>query len=109
MFKCVVHLYGLPYEITALREVEVDLEEGAGMAAVIAALREKIPALEGPVLGPVRTVCRSFTSSISTASFILTARTSSSTSATALPCWCRSPAANSVTLENPERRADNAG
>ncbi|MGD0795589.1 MAG: MoaD/ThiS family protein [Dehalococcoidales bacterium] len=52
MFKCVVHLYGLPYEITALREVEVDLEEGAGMAAVIAALREKIPALEGPVFRP---------------------------------------------------------
>ena len=41
MFKCVVHLYGLPYEITALREVEVDLEEGAGMAAVIAALKGK--------------------------------------------------------------------
>ena len=52
MFKCVIYLYGLPYEITALREVEVELKDGAGMAAVIAALREKIPALEGPVFRP---------------------------------------------------------
>lgn len=52
MFKCLVHMYGLPYEITALREVEVELEEGAGMAAVIAALKGKVPALVGPVFRP---------------------------------------------------------
>ncbi len=52
MFKCVITMYGLPYEITALREVEVELKDGAGMAGVIAALREKIPALEGRVFRP---------------------------------------------------------
>jgi molybdopterin converting factor small subunit len=52
VFKCVIPLYGLPYEITALREVEVTLDDGAGMAAVIRAMREKIPALEGPVFRP---------------------------------------------------------
>jgi molybdopterin converting factor small subunit len=52
VFKCVIYMYGLPYEITTLREVEVELEEGAGMAAVITALREKVPALEGPVFRP---------------------------------------------------------
>jgi hypothetical protein len=31
VFKCVIPMYGLPYEITALREVEVELKEGAGM------------------------------------------------------------------------------
>ena len=52
MFRCTVHMYGLPYEITTLREVEVELEDGAGMAEVIAALKEKVPALEGPVFRP---------------------------------------------------------
>jgi len=50
MFKWVIYMYGLPYEITTLREVEVELNEGAGMAEVTAALKEKIPALEGPVI-----------------------------------------------------------
>jgi molybdopterin converting factor small subunit len=43
-------MYGLPREITPLREVELDLSEGASMSEVIAALRNKIPALEGPVI-----------------------------------------------------------
>ena len=42
-------MYGLPYEITTAREVKVGLEDGAGMARVIAAMRGKLPALEGPV------------------------------------------------------------
>jgi molybdopterin converting factor small subunit len=50
MFKCVIPMYGLPREITELREAEVELNEGAGMAEVIAALKEKVPALEGPVI-----------------------------------------------------------
>jgi molybdopterin converting factor small subunit len=50
VFKCVIHMYGLPQEITTLREVEVELEEGAGMADVIAAMKKKIPALQGPVI-----------------------------------------------------------
>ena len=50
MFKCVIRIYGLPREISDVREVEVELKDGAGMADVVAALREKIPALEGPVI-----------------------------------------------------------
>ena len=42
-------MYGLRREITELREVEVELRDGATIAEVIAAMREKIPALEGPV------------------------------------------------------------
>jgi molybdopterin converting factor small subunit len=42
-------MYGLSRKITELREVEVELRDGAGMADVIAALREKVPSLEGPV------------------------------------------------------------
>jgi molybdopterin converting factor small subunit len=52
MFKCVIPMYGLPYEITTIRQVEVELRDGASMAEVIAALREKVPALEGPVFRP---------------------------------------------------------
>jgi molybdopterin converting factor small subunit len=47
MNKWVIPMYGLPREITEKREVEVELSEGAGMAEVVAALREKVPALEG--------------------------------------------------------------
>ena len=49
MFKGVVYIYGLPREIADVREVPVELSDGAGMAEVIAALKEKVPALEGPV------------------------------------------------------------
>jgi molybdopterin converting factor small subunit len=47
MDKWVIPMYGLPREITEKREVEVELGEGAGMAEVVAALRKKVPALEG--------------------------------------------------------------
>ncbi len=50
MFKCVIPMYGLRREITELREVEVELNDGAGMAEVIGALKEKVPSLEGPVI-----------------------------------------------------------
>ncbi|MCJ7604809.1 MAG: MoaD/ThiS family protein [Dehalococcoidales bacterium] len=50
MFSCKIPMYGLPYEITTLREVDVELNEGAGMAEVVGALREKAPSLEGPVI-----------------------------------------------------------
>jgi len=43
-------MYGLPQEITTLREIEVELEDGAGMAEVVATMKRKIPALEGPVI-----------------------------------------------------------
>ena len=50
MFKIVINIYGLPQEISTIREVELELEDGAGMADVIAALKEKAPMLEGPVI-----------------------------------------------------------
>jgi molybdopterin converting factor small subunit len=50
MIKVKIPMYGLPREITELREVEVALSDGAGMAEVIAAMRKKIPSLEGPVI-----------------------------------------------------------
>jgi hypothetical protein len=46
-FKCVIPLYGLPRELTTARQVEVDLNDGAGMAEVIGAIKEKLPALDG--------------------------------------------------------------
>ncbi len=50
MFKCTIYMYGLSYKITTLREVKVELNEGAGMAEVVTALKEKVPKLEGPVI-----------------------------------------------------------
>jgi molybdopterin converting factor small subunit len=52
MFKCTIKMFGFPGEITELDEVEVELREGATMAEVISELRDKIPALEGPVIRP---------------------------------------------------------
>jgi molybdopterin converting factor small subunit len=49
LFDCTIPMYGLPYEITTVREVKIRLEDGAGMARVIAAMREKLPALAGKV------------------------------------------------------------
>jgi molybdopterin converting factor small subunit len=48
-FKCTIPFYGLSRELTTLRQVEVELTDGAGMAEVIKAIREKVPALDGPV------------------------------------------------------------
>jgi molybdopterin converting factor small subunit len=52
MNKWVIPMYGLPREITEKREVEVELSDDAGMAEVVAALREKVPTLEGRVIVP---------------------------------------------------------
>jgi molybdopterin converting factor small subunit len=49
IFECAIPMYGLAQEITTAREVKVELRDGAGMAEVIAAMRKKLPALEGPV------------------------------------------------------------
>jgi molybdopterin converting factor small subunit len=49
MFKVIIPMYGLPREITEIRKVEVELRDEASMAEVIAALKEKVPSLEGPV------------------------------------------------------------
>ena len=50
MNRCIVQLFGLPREITELREVEVRLKGGANLGDVIATLRREIPALEGRVI-----------------------------------------------------------
>jgi molybdopterin converting factor small subunit len=50
MAKWIIPMYGLPREITPLREVEVELSDGAHMAEVLAAMKAKIPSLEGPVI-----------------------------------------------------------
>jgi molybdopterin converting factor small subunit len=50
MFKVTIPMYGLAREITEKREVEVELDDGANMAQVIAGLKEKVPSLEGPVI-----------------------------------------------------------
>lgn len=50
--KYTIQMFGLPREVTQLREVEVELEDGANLADVIAALKRKIPALEGQVIRP---------------------------------------------------------
>ncbi len=50
MFKCTVHMYGLPHEITHLRAVEINVNEGAGMAEIVAAMKSQVPSLEGPVI-----------------------------------------------------------
>jgi molybdopterin converting factor small subunit len=49
MFKGKVYIYGLPREIADVREVEVELNDDATMGEVIAAIKEKVPALDGPV------------------------------------------------------------
>ena len=50
MAKWIIPMYGLPREITPLREVEVELSDNANMAEVLAAMKAKIPSLEGPVI-----------------------------------------------------------
>lgn len=48
---CTVHIFGLPKIITDARKLEIELNDGANaMGDLIAALRKRIPALEGPVI-----------------------------------------------------------
>jgi len=52
MNKWIIPMYGLPREITEMREVEVELSDAADMAEVISALKARVPSLEGPVVRP---------------------------------------------------------
>ncbi len=52
MFTCVVEMYGFPREVTTLRTVELELEDGAAMADVIAGLKRKVPGLDGCAFRP---------------------------------------------------------
>ncbi len=50
MTRYIVEMYGLSSEITELREVEIELKDGASLGDIVGALRRKIPALEGHVI-----------------------------------------------------------
>jgi len=52
MAKYIVEIFGLPHEITELREVEIELEKGSSLSDIVSALRREIPALEGKVIHP---------------------------------------------------------
>jgi molybdopterin converting factor small subunit len=52
MAKYVVEMFGLPPDITELREVEIELDDEPRLADIVAALRQKVPALEGVVIHP---------------------------------------------------------
>ena len=51
MIKCIVEFFGVPVKTTETK-VEIELKEGAKLKDVIAALRYKLPALEGKIIGP---------------------------------------------------------
>jgi len=50
MNRYIVQMFGLPHEVTELREVEVELKDGASLGDVVAALKRAIPALEGHII-----------------------------------------------------------
>ncbi len=50
MFTCVVEMYGISPGITELTRAEIELNEGAGINELVAALRARVPSLEGPVI-----------------------------------------------------------
>jgi hypothetical protein len=50
MAKYNVEMFGLSKDITELRNVEIELGEGATLRDLVAALRRKIPTLEGKVI-----------------------------------------------------------
>jgi hypothetical protein len=50
MIKCTVEMWGLPREVSGLGEVEIEVEDNASLHDVIAALKHRVPALEGSVI-----------------------------------------------------------
>lgn len=52
MAKYNVELFGMSNEVVGLRDVEVELDDEASLKDVVAALRRKMPALEGSVIDP---------------------------------------------------------
>ena len=51
MPKCTIDFFGLPVNITELK-VAIELKEEANLKDIIAALRSKVPALEGNIIVP---------------------------------------------------------
>jgi hypothetical protein len=52
LFKITVEIYGVPNEATSLRKIELELQEGAYITDLIAALKHAIPTLDGRVTYP---------------------------------------------------------
>ena len=50
--NCNVEFFGLSPEMTDLYDAEVEINDGAGLPELIAALRRKVPTLEGQVIMP---------------------------------------------------------
>lgn len=50
MAKYSVEIFGLPYEITDFRAMQLELKDGATLRDVVAALGRKIPALKDVVI-----------------------------------------------------------
>ena len=49
MIKCSVEFFGVPTKLTEMK-VEIEVKEGAKLRDVIAALRRKVPAVEGSII-----------------------------------------------------------
>ena len=45
-----VEMFGLPYSISGIREINFELEDSAKLTDIVGALRREIPALEGEVV-----------------------------------------------------------
>lgn len=50
MISCSVEMWGLAREVSGAPEVSVQLADNAGLKDLIAALRNKVPALDGTVV-----------------------------------------------------------
>lgn len=47
-----VQMFGLPYTISGLNKVELELGEEVGMTDLVGALRRAVPSLEGEIISP---------------------------------------------------------
>ena len=52
MSKYTVEMFGIPYSISGVRQVEFELDNGAKLTDIIGALKREAPALEGEVIIP---------------------------------------------------------
>lgn len=52
MVKCTVDMFGMPAQVTDLKNVDIELKDDARVRDVVAELKRKIPNLEGAVITP---------------------------------------------------------
>jgi molybdopterin converting factor small subunit len=50
MFSLRIEMYGLPPGATSLRDINIDLNEGAVISDLVAAIKSAVPALDGEVI-----------------------------------------------------------